>query len=268
VRVAIVGGSGFIGKNLRLHFEEVADRLVVVDRENLEPLDDIDVLIHAGWAKSRKPERFNPLAQQVNVDFAERLAEVIRVSKIPCVVGLGSQAEYVESEKLWSDDSAVEGLDAYSDAKIKVRKILEGSTERLLWMRLFSVYGWYDRNDWILRQVVSGVMENKQVNLGSCENFWSFTHIDDVVSGIDAAIRSDLDGSFLVTNTISKKLKYWLLDAARILGDDGSLLNFTDTGKGRNVEGIPEKLLRIGWKPRISFDAGVVDFAGWLARGG
>lgn len=268
MRVAIVGGSGFIGKNLRLHFEEVADQLVVVNRDDLKPLDEIDVLIHAGWANSRKPQRFNPSAQQVNIDFAEKLSEVIRASRIPCVVGLGSQAEYVESDKFWSDDSKVEGLDAYSDAKIKVRKILEGSTERLLWMRLFSVYGWYDRNDWILRQVVGGVLQGKQVNLGSCNNFWSFTHIDDVVSGIDAAIRSGLDGSFVVTNTISKKLKYWLLDAARILGDDGSLLNFSDTGKGRDMEGIPEKLLSIGWKPRVRFDAGVRDFADWLTHGG
>lgn len=264
LRIAITGASGFIGQNLYAYFQSRQNEVIAIDRSKPLLLDGVDVLIHSAWGNSRQPQRFDYSMQKSNVKFARMLADEICRQKIPCVIGLGSQAEYEVSDRFWRDESSVIGLDAYSKAKIEVHGILQDSAERFAWMRLFSVYGRHDRNQWILPNVIKAITSNQSLALGSCDNTWSFLHIDDVISAIEKVIESDLSGSFAVTGVISKGLKHWIQDAVSSLEGDDSLITFSDTGTGRNIGAIPEKLLEIGWKPKVEFKSGVRDYAEWL----
>ena len=81
MRVAIVGGRGFVGSNLAKSFENV---LIIGKNENLEKIKDADVVINlAGatilkrWSEEYKKELFNS-----RINTTKKIVEIINNSNI------------------------------------------------------------------------------------------------------------------------------------------------------------------------------------------
>ena len=48
------------------------------------------------------------------------------------------------------------------------------------WLRLFSVYGPNDDNEWLIQYLIKEMKQNKIVNTTKGEQFWDYLYVDDI----------------------------------------------------------------------------------------
>jgi nucleoside-diphosphate-sugar epimerase len=179
---------------------------------------------------------------------------------------MGSQDEFGLTPTPWYDWSHTAPTSAYALAKLNVRATFEGTGIPTLWLWLFSVIGPRDTHEWIFTDAVAATLSGRRLQVGPCDNKWSFTHVADVCNAVFLLAFSGRRGPFCVTAPFFAPLRQYLEEVSIILNMD-SVIDFDLNGpQGRELGAVPSGLLDLGWSPKFSFEQSVLDYAKWLSQ--
>jgi UDP-glucose 4-epimerase len=291
-RVLVTGGAGFIGSNLANHLagdndvvavddcylgtpENLAGEVTFVDASVLDDdlPADVDVLFHLAALSSRAMHESDPArGARVNIEGFVNTVEQVRKKGCETVVYASTSSIYGDRTEPSPESMDVEARTGYEASKLARERYAEyyqhfhGLT--MAGMRFFSVY-----------QGFSGAEEHKgeYANLiaqfadklahGERPDIWGdgtqtrdFTHIDDVVRGLELAADHELDGVYNIGTGESYSLNELVDRLNDVLGTavEPTYSENTMTNYVHDTMADPSKMqAATGWEPEIGFDEGL-----------
>jgi len=297
-RVLVTGGGGFIGSNLANHLADDNEVVVVDDGflgtpENLDDgveyveksvLDDdlptdVDVVFHLAALSSLKmheDSRENLLTGlRVNVEGFANTVEQARADGCDTVVYASTSSIYGDRTEPSPESMAVEAGTGYEASKLARERYAEyfenyhGMT--VAGMRFFSVYqGYAGGNEEhkgefanIIAQFADDVANGESpVVYGDGSHTRDFTHVRDVVRGLELAADHELSGIYNLGTGESYSANEVVEKLCAILGadvDPEHVENPIDEDVFvQHTMADPSKMHEAtGWEPEITFDEGL-----------
>ncbi len=293
-RVLVTGGAGFIGSNLANHLAEGNDVIALDDLylgtpENLSDdvtfvegsvLDDdlpadVDVLFHLAAMSSLKMHEENPQqGVRVNVEGFVNTVEQVRKQGCDTVVYATTSSIYGNRTEPSPEDMHVDAHTGYEASKLARERYAEYYANsygmNMAGMRFFSVYqGMRGAEEHkgefanIIAQFADDLANGEApVIYGDGSHTRDFTHVDDIVRGIELAADHELTGIY----NLGTGKSYTANEVVEMLNDALG----TDIDPEHIENPIPEHQFvhdtmadpskmkqATGWEPEISFEEGV-----------
>ena len=208
-----------------------------------------------------------------NLDGFVQVLEVCRRHPSIKFIYASSSSVYGENKKIpFSETDPTNSPSSLYGATKKCNEVIAYSYHHLYGipvtgLRFFTVYGPWGRPDMAYYSFTQAILEEKKLpifNLGNMQR--DFTYIDDIVSGITAAI--DLGASCEIFNLGNNRPEK-LLDLVRFIENK--------TGKKAQLDLLPMQLgdvpityaniekakSLLGFQPKVSLEQGVNNFIDW-----
>ena len=207
-KVIVTGATSFLGRNtieslLNKGYEVYAlvrkssKNPLILENDNLNyiygSLDEIesiydhisqaDIFIHFAWAGSGSVGRNTKDVQMSNIDYSLRALKL--AIKLGCekFIFPGSQAEYGKINGLISENTDCNPLSFYGKAKLefskKANSICLDENMDFIHLRIFSVYGYGDREGTLVDSCIKSFNAGKTMQLGPCRQNWNYLYIED-----------------------------------------------------------------------------------------
>lgn len=218
-QVVLTGGTGFVGRQVvrALLKRGYQPWLVTRPDSDLSALKELEgwqavsaekvpnsglrpvAWLELGWHGVAGKERDNP--QQLWGNLPRILDHIKLASNLGCKywLGLGSQAEYGNPNKLVSEDYLPQPTTLYGKSKLACAHASQAACEALQmkssWLRLFSAYGPGDQHGFIpflMRQFSQGIVPQ----VTACEQRWDYLFVEDVASAIVRAMECRIEGIY------------------------------------------------------------------------
>lgn len=217
-----------------------------------------DRIICAQWEGVTKAERNNPLIQERNVSQIVKLAHVAKRTNVKSFIAFGSQAECQEIDTLIPETPTKGASTAYGEAKDSLlRKLLAEFTEsktRLIWLRVFSVYGPNDDQNNLIPQLIATRSSGQPLRIKNSKRKWSYLFIEDFVTSVEKIIETyEIQGVVNIGNPQFVTIE----DICK--ATPNTLFSLKAGSSANNVGYFPDlkKLLSTGWIPQYTLAEGV-----------
>ena len=232
MRIAILGGTRFIGRALVEQLAAEGHSLLVVHRGEHEPSGVVDVEHahvdrHDGSALAAALKPFDPeaLVDVSGMNAAAADAALGAVGSSVKLVAISSGDVYRAYDGLHSERTT-DALPLTEESPLRVRRFVDGPQYENLEMeekylprgatvlRLGAVYGEHDyqrRFEFILRRVRAG---RRRIPIGSGQFLFSRVYVGDVAAAVSAALGGDFAGAF---NVVEPSTAPYRLFAEQIL---------------------------------------------------
>ncbi|WP_129115757.1 NAD-dependent epimerase/dehydratase family protein [Halegenticoccus tardaugens] len=291
-RVLVTGGAGFIGSNLANHLapenEVIAlDDLYLGTPENLDDdvefvdgsvLDDdlpsdVDVLFHLAALSSYKMHEENPrLGARVNVEGFVNAVEQVRDDGCDTVVYASTSSIYGDRTEPSPEDMPVEAQTGYEASKLARERYAEYFHHHydmtMAGMRFFSVYQGYAGNEEHKGEYANTVAQfTHQIANGERPELFGdgtqtrdFTHVDDIVRGLELAADHRIHGIYNLGTGESYDFNAMIEMINDELGTDVEptyVENPFDVYVHDTMADSTKMKEATGWEPQISFEEGV-----------
>lgn len=279
--ILIFGANGFLGSALMNHLGATSEVIGVVrpgsDLSRIDSRTEINIIsanpeiwneiiestkpkkiICAQWEGVTKADRNNPLIQERNISLIEQLAQIAKKANVESFIAFGSQAECQETDKLIPEAPIKGASTAYGAAKDSLlRKLIAeftNSQTRLIWLRVFSVYGPNDDQNNLIPQLIATRSSGQALRIKNAKRKWSYLFIGDFVTGVQKIIEAyEIQGVVNIGNPTFVTIE----DICKTTPNTSFSL---ETGNDvNNVGYFPElkKLLSTGWIPQHTLAEGV-----------
>jgi UDP-glucuronate 4-epimerase len=246
----------------------------ISDIELIDDINDISAIIHLAGKAGVRPSILNPLVyNDVNVRGTQILLEYARKKNIKHFVFASSSSVYGVNQNFpWNEEDILFPISPYASTKLSgelmghVFSHLYGI--RFIALRFFTVYGPGQRPDLAINKFFNSILNDEPITVfGDGSTSRDYTYIDDIVSGISAAIDYDqsnfeifnLGNNNLVTlNTLIKEIENICKKSAIVdrypeqLGDVRK--TYADISKAKKL---------LGYNPLISLKEGLNNFFDW-----
>ena len=290
-RIVITGATGMIGAALARHALTESIQILCVVRKDSSRLDNIpksnftrieycsadeycnlnlneqyDVFYHLAWDKTFGSSRDDVDIQTANIQYtldAVRLAKRLGCKKF---IGAGSQAEYGAAVEPLKPETPANPQSGYGIAKYSAGKLSGLLCAQLglefNWVRILSVFGSLDSPHTLIMYAINELRAGRSPELTKCEQIWDYLHCDDAARALIAIGNNGKTGkTYPLGSGNSRKLSEYL-ESLRDIISPGTALQF---GKKEYYlhqpmflcADISELTRDTGWKPEISFEAGV-----------
>ncbi|PZP50930.1 MAG: NAD(P)-dependent oxidoreductase [Pseudopedobacter saltans] len=299
VKILLTGGTGFLGsailRNLKKtenvdilavkrphsNIEQFKDLLGIqwvdldVENEFIEKWIDFkpNIIIHSAWAGVSNAERASWNVQLQNFELFRNLIHLAEKVNIDKFIVLGSQSEYGIYNTAVSENAEIVGHDAYAACKIAMNSLLESfcSKENInwYWLRVFSIYGPGENENWFIPWIISKMLNNEDVALTGCEQEYDYLYIDDFAKMIEKIVFSKKEnqgiynicsGNSLPLKKIALKIKELINGNAKLdfgaipYRDNQSMFLGGNISKFKNNYGaIPDIGLTLGLQQTINY---------------
>ncbi len=235
-----------------------------------------DCVVHLAARAGVRPSLANPMAyEETNVSGTYALLEAARRERVPrFIFGSSSSVYGVNSRVPFSeDDSISRPISPYAATKIAGEAACHVYSHlyemRVVCLRFFTVYGARQRPDLAIHKFARLITEGRAIPMyGDGSTRRDYTYIDDIISGVVAAMNYD-QSEFEVINlgeseTTELRRLVRLLEQA--LGKRAIIehqpmqpgdvpVTYADIDKARRL---------LGYDPRTKIEAGIEKFAEWF----
>ena len=272
--------------NIAAHLERDDFELVEADITDSHAMNELfarghfDCVVHLAARAGVRPSLANPLAyEETNVRGTYSLLEAARRNKVAKFIFGSSSSVYGVNSKLpFSEDDAVSNpISPYALTKIegeaacRLYNTVHGMP--IVCLRLFTVYGARQRPDLAIHKFARLILEGNPVPIfGDGSTRRDYTYIDDIVSGILAAIQYD-QSEFEIINLgesqmVELRRLVELLENAlgkRAIIDHqpeqpGDVpVTYADISKARRL---------LGYNPQTNIEAGIAKLVAWFKSSG
>jgi UDP-glucose 4-epimerase len=295
MRVLVTGATGFIGSHAARRLVAAGHEVAILARpeSNTSRLTDIlprlrvvrsdgdlevalssfrpNATLHAAWQGVFHDR--NDLRQIDNVPAAVALLQASIAVGCRCWVGLGSLTEYGPSPHNISEGTVTKPVTAYGAAKLaaclQTQEICRRVGARFVWLRLGSVYGPDDNNDWVVPFVGRTLLEGKIPALTSGEQHRDFLYVEDAAEAIGAVIENErAEGIYNLASGHAPPLRE-TLELLRDLIDPALPLGFHERSSEAvtHLQADPSRLCAVtSWQPRTTLEEGLCRTVGWLKK--
>ena len=272
-------------RNIEPHRDYAAWRLVEADLRDLDAIrrelsGDYDVIVHLAAKAGVRPSLADPIAyQDVNVRGTQNLLELARAWSVrQFVFGSSSSVYGVNPRVPWSeDDHVLQPISPYASTKVSgellghVYSHLYGI--RFLALRFFTAYGPRQRPDLAIHKFARDILAGRPLPVyGDGSSRRDYTYVDDIVSGIRAAI-AYADSSYEVIN-LGNSQTLTLLEMIRglevALGTKAALewLPEQPGDVPQTWANITKAQRLLEYRPQTRYESGVRRFVEWLQTAG
>ena len=291
-RILVTGGAGFIGSNLANYLagdndvvalddcylgtpENLDDDVTFVDASVLDDdlPADVDVLFHLAALSSRAMHEADPArGARVNVEGFINTVEQVRAQGCETVVYASTSSIYGNRTEPSPESMAVEARTGYEASKLARENYGEYYSNfygmSMAGMRFFSVYQGYGGAEEHKGEYANLIAQfADQIAHGESPDIWGdgtqtrdFTHVDDIVHGLELAADHELDGIYNLGTGESYTLNELVERLNDVLGTDVEPVYSENTMKNyvHDTMADTSKMTdATGWEPEISFEEGL-----------
>jgi nucleoside-diphosphate-sugar epimerase len=278
VKVLLIGGRGFIGREILLQLKQLGWEVTEFNRTETNPLGymnklavtelfanhSFDCVISTAWNTSHATYRDSSENFQHQA-ATENLASEAKRYSVPIFVALGSAAEYGDNNlAATSLSSILKPVDNYSSAKIStflsLTRIFESTGTLLIWHRIFQPYGHGQDPNRFLPTLISNVSSGFKMEIKNPEHIYDWINVIDVAKAILYSIKYKIGGAIDVGTGIGASNKQLASVVSSIFG----LKNLaSEASVDSQVQGLVmdsnTHLLNHGWVPEFTLESGIKD---------
>ena len=238
MRVIISGGSGFLGSNIIKSFLESGHQVLTLLRPNsntfrLETFishqnysslnfDSIDfnekisnfnpeIFIHSAWKGVDNLTRNENQCIEENINFLIRCLNISKSSGCKKWIGIGSLTEYGNLNRKYVENDNLEPNTPYANSKLAAmylsKSICLTSGISWNWIRLGSIFGEGDNENWLIPYLIKSLKSNSSPSLTKCEQIWDYLHVEDAAEAIVTLAGENCSGVFNLCSSIPIKIK-------------------------------------------------------------
>jgi len=293
-RVLVTGGAGFIGSNLANHLAPDNDVVAVDDcylgtpenlEESVEFVDvsvvedsvptDVDVVFHLAALSSYAMHEEDPArGARVNVEGFVNTVDQARKDGCDTVVYASTSSIYGDRTEPSPEDMAVEAQTGYEASKLARERYAEYFHNHydmhLAGMRFFSVYQGFGgaeehKGEYanLIAQFADDIANDRRPEIwGDGSHTRDFTHVDDIVHGLELAADHRLDGVYNLGTGEQYSIDYLVDRLNGILGKEIEPVYeenpIPDDVFVHDTRADSSKMkAETGWEPEVPFEEGL-----------
>jgi UDP-glucose 4-epimerase len=262
VKVAVTGGSGFVGRALCEALVRAGHEPLPVNARN-GSLEAGEAVVHLAAIAHRKASADE--LERVNVGLARRIGELAAARGVPLVF-VSSVKVHGETSRLpFKEDSPITPEDAYAESKARAEEGLRSiSGLRLAVLRPPLVYGPHVKANFLalMRAVALGL----PLPLASVKNRRSLVYVGNLADAIVRCLGAQ--GTYLVSDGPGVSAPELCEGLGRALGRPARLLPFPSAWLPAKLAGsleVDDSAIRraLGWQPPCTFEQGLRATAEW-----
>jgi nucleoside-diphosphate-sugar epimerase len=229
------------------------------------------ICIHCAWRGVSGQERNADFQLSENVALTLASVELAAQSGCRQWIGLGSQAEYGNANRLLGETGATNPTTLYGRAKLLagtealamcVRKGMAGA-----WLRVFSTYGPGDHPHWMIPHVIREFLSGRAPQVTRCEQMWDYLFVSDAARAVVSLADGKTSTVFNLGSGEVRRLK----DIIELIRTEcGSALQPTYGA----VPYRPDQVMHLqadisklraatGWAPQVSLEEGIRRTVAW-----
>jgi UDP-glucuronate 4-epimerase len=269
-------------RNIAPHRAHANYRLIEADIRDLDSLrvqldGDYDVVVHLAAKAGVRPSILDPMGyQDVNVKGTQHMLELAKDLGIRQFVFASSSSVYgVNPNVPWSEeDHVLLPISPYASTKVSGELLGHVYSHlydiRFIGLRFFTVYGPRQRPDLAIHKFARLMLEGKPIPVfGDGSTRRDYTFIDDVVSGIHAAIA--YEGTKYKVVNLGNNQTVSLIEMIRGLEQAlgvRALIDWQPEQPGdvpRTWASLSLAEAALTYRPKVAFAAGLTGFSRWLA---
>ncbi|WP_163712889.1 NAD-dependent epimerase/dehydratase family protein [Mangrovibacterium lignilyticum] len=256
MNILVTGATGFIGSNIAKYLvknnhyviatyrssssfrkcERTKDNILWVNTENANWKELIIkirpvVLIHSAWGGIEAADRNNWEFQLRNFKLSKEYFDLAEEAGINKIIALGSQAEYGRQIHVATEESQLQPDDAYGAVKTLTANYLRAkfhnSPISWYWIRVFSLFGEYENDSWLMPSVINKLLKNESIALTACEQKYNYLYINDFVKQLNLVIEDpeNKSGVYNICNNKATSIKEILYQIVELMGKPKELLH-------------------------------------------
>lgn len=233
--------------------------------------ESCDIMYHLAWPRTATYEESleDMLLKVQNLSAVLLAMEAAKNLGCRSFVGAGSQSEYgIQEAKWFSPDSPCNPVRADGVLHLAACKLAMNFANSqgidCIWMRVFSVYGKYDRPNSMIMTTIKKLMRNEDCVFTPAEQEWDYLYADDIGKAF-YLVGKKVKGShiYCVGAGATKPLKEYIHIIKSVVMDSSAKI---EIGKlpypdkpimhlGADISSLCEDT---GWKPETSFEEGII----------
>ena len=258
--------------NYKLYRGDICDRRLV---EEVFAMNDINAVIHIAARAGVRPSLEDPAEYiRSNIDGTINILENMRKFNVKKMVFASSSSVYgnCKAEKFSEDLKITEPISPYAATKSACEQFLYTYSKlygiNTVCLRFFTVFGPRQRPDLAIRKFIELIEKDEPIPVyGDGTTLRDYTYIDDIISGICAAIEYKKTpyeiinlggGSPIMLNDMISTIE-------KILGKTAKR-NYMPMRAGdvdKTVSDISKARKLLDYKPKTSFEDGIKNFIKW-----
>lgn len=271
----VTGSHGFIGNALSTYILREDKSLVRLDRnrsfdQQIEDLADTEttanrVLVLCDWS-GVYGNRDSFTLQMENVTRWESLVEIAVQQGFSRIVALGSQAEISVNQKGVLADAGFQPRNAYGRAKLeafnRLQKITLRTDTKLVWGRLFSVYGPGMSKKSLIVGIISALLQGNEIDLSEGSQKWNFLFVEDCARALMSILEAvEPEPIYNIASASTHSIKEVAQLLEKEIGNKGLLKFGAKSYSAYEVFDMSpdiSDLLKTGWFEKVDLSSGLI----------